>query len=138
MEIREIEPSEIEDARRLLTASGWDRGVASSEEFRRLLSRSHQVLVAVEKGDVIGFLRAFCDGISNGYISMLAVAKHHRRKGIGRALVNAAMGESRRITWVLRAAAPGAATTAGPTATQPGATVPATWAAAPSRSAAST
>jgi len=109
MEIREIEPSEIEDARCLLKASGWDRGVASSEEFRRLLSRSHRVLVAVENGQIIGFLRAFCDGISNGYISMLAVAEHHRRKGIGRALVNAVMGEDRRITWVLRAAAPGAA-----------------------------
>jgi ribosomal protein S18 acetylase RimI-like enzyme len=109
MEIREIKRSEIEAARCLLVASGWDRGVASSEEFERLLSQSHRVLVAVENGDVIGFLRAFCDGISNGYISMLAVAEHHRRMGIGRALVNAAMGGDRRITWVLRAAAPGAA-----------------------------
>ena len=48
MEIRPIEPSETEEARCLLQADGWDRGVASAEEFRELLSRSQKLRWSVQ------------------------------------------------------------------------------------------
>jgi len=39
---------------------------------------------------------------------MVVVAEHHRNRGIGTTLVQFAMGDDRRMTWVLRAGKTGA------------------------------
>jgi ribosomal protein S18 acetylase RimI-like enzyme len=103
MQVKKILPEEFEQARLLLAANDWGPRVQDPELFRELVARSQIALVAVERKAVIGFLRAITDGIFNGYISMVVVARGHRGRGVGTALVRSAMGDNDRMTWVLRA-----------------------------------
>ncbi len=104
VEVRPVAAAEIEALRQLLIDNGWRHRVGSTEQLAELVARSHLALVAVVDGRVAGFVRALGDGLTNGYISMLVVAAAERRRGIGRALMQAAMGDNDQITWVLRAA----------------------------------
>jgi len=107
MSIRPIHLDEIEQARVLLVSTGWSHRVGDPAEFRDLIAHSQVALAAIEGEKVVGFVRGLTDGVSNGYISMLVVDEAFRHRGIGSALVRAAMGEKPEMTWVLRAQRPG-------------------------------
>jgi len=103
MEIRNLHASEIEAARQFLCSQGWEHRVANEAEFARLLANTQRIAVAIVAGEIVGFARAITDEVSNGYLSMVAVAPNFRKRGIGRALVAHVMGTDEKITWVLRA-----------------------------------
>jgi len=103
-----MQPDEIDSVHELLGAHGWAHRIGSADEFADLLAHSQRAVVAIEDGAIVGFARAITDGRSNGYLSMVLVAPAFRARGIGRALVQAIVGDDPRITWVLRAGREGA------------------------------
>jgi len=103
MEFRSVTPAEYESVRQFLAEVGWQHRVSNPEQFRRMMEKTDRTIVAWDDSRIVGFARALCDGVSNGYISMVAVAADRRGKGIGRKLVEALTKDDLNITWVLRA-----------------------------------
>jgi ribosomal protein S18 acetylase RimI-like enzyme len=63
----------------------------SSESVKRFLERNPDLsYVAIDKGQIVGAALCGSDG-RHGYIHNLAVAKSHRRQGIGKSLVGRCM-----------------------------------------------
>ena len=101
---RPVKPDDYEAVQTFLADNGWAARVSDVERFRAMLDGADRTVVALDGVRVVGFGRALCDGVSNGYISMLAVDENLRRQGIGRQLVEHLIGEDvGDITWVLRA-----------------------------------
>ena len=103
MEYRPITPGVYEPVRQFLSDVGWQHRVADPEKFVRMLGNTNRAVVAVDGARVVGFARALCDEVSNGYISMVAVAPDMRGRGVGRELVRQLIRGDTGITWVLRA-----------------------------------
>ena len=108
MLIRDVKPEEVESVRQFLCANGWAQRVDDAHAFALLIGNSQRTAVAVLDRRIVGFARAITDGMSNGYISMVAVSPEHRLRGVGRALIEHVTGNDGRITWVLRAGRDGA------------------------------
>lgn len=105
MEFRPINTADYEHVRQFLSEVGWSRRVSNAEQFNRMMENTNRTVVAVEGPRIVGFARALCDEVSNGYISMVAVAPDWRGRGIGRELIQRLTNEDDTITWVLRAGA---------------------------------
>ena len=103
MEYRSIVADDYETVRLFLSEAGWRHRVADPEKFRKMMKNTNRAVIAVEDARIVGFARAVCDEVSNGYISMVAVAADRRGRGIGRELVRQIVKEDAGITWILRA-----------------------------------
>ena len=108
-QVRSATPADARQVHSLLAANGWQHRVKSVEWLAELIARSQRTAVAVApEAQVLGFLRAITDELSNGYLSMLVVAEAHRRRGIGTALVHTVTAGLPEVTWVLQAGRAGA------------------------------
>ncbi|HEV2829249.1 MAG TPA: GNAT family N-acetyltransferase, partial [Pyrinomonadaceae bacterium] len=103
MEFRRMNPDDYEPVRQFLSEIGWHERVADPDKFKKMMESTSRTVVAAEGSRIVGFARALCDDVSNGYISMVGVAADKRGQGIGCELVRQLIGEDAGITWVLRA-----------------------------------
>lgn len=103
MEYQPARESDFDAVREFLAANGWGKRVANAERFRKMIENASRTVVAVDGGQIVGFARALCDDVSNGYIGTVVVAPDKRGRGIGREMVKRLMGDDPDITWVLRA-----------------------------------
>lgn len=103
MEFREAVPSDFEEIRQLLAANGWEARVADRGRFSKMMENASRTVIALEDSRIVGFARALCDDVSNGYIGTVLVASEFRGRGVGREIVGQLMGDDPDITWVLRA-----------------------------------
>lgn len=103
LKFRPIAPEDYDTVRQFLAEAGWQHRVSDSKKFAEMLKNTNRTVVAFDGPRVVGFARALCDEVSNGYISMVAVAGDLRRQGIGGELVRQLIKDDAGITWVLRA-----------------------------------
>ena len=103
LDYRLIHPLQYELVRRFLSKNGWAKRVEDADRFAKTMQESDRTVVVWDNDRVVGFGRALCDEVSNGYLSMIVVAEDKRRQGIGREIVVRLTGDDPEITWVLRA-----------------------------------
>ena len=103
IEFRRMNPDDNERVRQFLSEIGWRERVSDLGKFKKMLENTTRTVVAVDGSRIVGFARAVCDEVSNGYISMVGVAADMRGQGIGGELVRQLVRKDAGITWVLRA-----------------------------------
>ena len=102
MEFKAVVRDDYELVRQFLSGVGWQDRVSDPEKFRKMMENTNRSVAAFDGPRIVGFARALSDEVSNGYISMVAVAPDRRGHGIGRELVRRLIKDEIGITWVLR------------------------------------
>ena len=78
IDFRAAASADYEPIRLFLAENGWEKRVANAERFRKMMVNASRTVIAFDGERVIGFARALCDEVSNGYIGTVAVAKDFR------------------------------------------------------------
>lgn len=72
---------------RLMEDVGWHNRARDTGRLAQLVSGSMFIASAWHGDRLVGFARAISDGISQAFISDVAILEDYRRRGIGRELV---------------------------------------------------
>jgi ribosomal protein S18 acetylase RimI-like enzyme len=79
----------------LFQAEGWPSYTADPKRTLQALSSAGSVtLVALENDAVVGVAQVQSDGEIQAHLSIIAVAREHRRRGLGRTLLREALRRS--------------------------------------------
>ncbi|MBQ7185119.1 MAG: GNAT family N-acetyltransferase [Clostridia bacterium] len=97
MEIREYCRYREEEILRLYGAVGWTAYTADPEALRRGFSSSLLTLGAYEEDELLGVIRLVGDGETIVFIQDLLVFPERQRRGVGTALVKAALERYPRV-----------------------------------------
>lgn len=108
--IGDFTPAMLPRIMRLYRQAGWVGEQDTGEAWLLpALRGSAAVAVAAEGNNIIGIGRAISDGVSDAYIQDVAVDENHRRRGIGRKIIDTLAEEllSRGIDWIALVGEPG-------------------------------
>ena len=98
------------EAAALYVEAGWMEQ-PDEAEVSAMLKGTFAVSAAFHEGRLIGFMRAFSDGVSDAYLLDLVVRTEYRKFGIGRNILDGLAKYLRGlgIDWILCIGAPGTA-----------------------------
>ncbi len=91
----------------LTTEAYWGRW-RSSADIERQIESAWRVVAAIHRGsgDLVGFARAWSDGVGTAYLADVFVVAEHRGQGLGKAIVHAMIddGPGAGFRWMLHTA----------------------------------
>ena len=92
---RRYRKSDLDGILRLCEEEGWPSFVADPKRADRALTAPGvTTIVAEEGGAVVGFAQVMSDGEIQAHLSLIAVDKRQRRRGIARGLIEQALDQA--------------------------------------------
>lgn len=100
VELREGPPVDPAQLAALFAAVGFQRS-DDPDHLRAMVAGARWVVSAWDGPLLVGFARAISDGVSNAYVSTVAVLPSHQRQGVGRAMMTRLLADKPTVKWVV-------------------------------------